>query len=182
MFRKLGAKILDCDQMNHRLIHRGGACFPAVVRLFGKQILSGGDIDRKKIAAIVFEDRAKLRRLNKIVHPAVIREIKKGIQKFKRNKNTIILIDAPLLIEAGLHGICDYVIVVAAGRETQIQRIIRRMTINRREVLKRIRAQMPLKKKIQSADITIHNNGSLTQTRKEVKRIWQDLLKKNLRK
>jgi len=66
---------------------------------FWKTNLIRRDIDRKKIAAIVFEDRAKLRRLNKIVHPAIIREIKKGIQKFKRNKNTIILIDAPLLIE-----------------------------------------------------------------------------------
>ena len=178
MFRSLGAKVLDADKMNHRLIHRGGACFPAVVKLFGKKILSGRDIDRKKIAAVVFKNRAKLQQLNAIVHPAVIRDIKKEIQRFKRGKRTTIIIDAPLLIEAGLHKLCDCVIVVVSGREKQIQRVMRRMEINRKEVLKRIRAQMPLKRKIQLADITIHNNGTRIQTRKEVRRIWQSLLKK----
>ena len=178
MFRSLGAKVLDADKMNHRLIHRGGACFPAVIKLFGKKILSGRDIDRKKIAAVVFKNRAKLQQLNAIVHPAVIRDIKKEIQRFKRGKRTTIIIDAPLLIEAGLHKLCDCVIVVVSGREKQIQRVMRRMEINRKEVLKRIRAQMPLKRKIQLADITIHNNGTRIQTRKEVRRIWQSLLKK----
>jgi len=179
MFAKLGAKIIDADKINHALIHKGGACFKNVVRSFGKGILSRGDLDRDKLGVVVFNDPGKLQKLCRLAHPAIIREVKRRISTYKRNKNHfLIIVDAPLLIETGLEEICDILVVVKASREVQVRRLKRRMPIEEKDIKKRIRAQMPLREKTRLADIVIDNNGTLTKTKKEVKEIWQKLLKK----
>ena len=183
IFARLGAKIIDADKINHRLMRRTGSCFHKVVRAFGNGILTRGDVDRKKIAAIVFSDPAKLKRLSKIVHPQIITEIKKEILRYRKEKKTqIIIIDAPLLIEVGLQKNVDILIVVTAGRKEQIKRVTRRMKINPSEAIRRIKSQMALREKIRWADMVIDNNGSLTKTKKEVKTIWQRLLQKKQKK
>ena len=179
IFSSLGAKVIDADKINHQLMKRNGSSFKSIVKSFGQKILTDGDIDRKKLGAVVFNNSKRLKKLCRIVHPAIISKIKNRISHYQKNKsNQIIIIDAPLLIEAGLDRLVDILIVVKASRRKQIQRVIRRMNIKRSEVLKRLKAQMPLKDKIRLADITIDNNGSLTKTKKEVRRIWQKLLKK----
>lgn len=181
-FKRLGAKVIDADGMAHKLIHKGGKCFSTIVRLLGQGILTKGDLDRKKVAAVVFHDKQKLKKLNAIIHPVVIREIKKTMARYKENRNIILIIDAPLLIEVGLNRLCDVLIVVWAGRQNQIKRITRRMKIKEREALQRINAQMALHRKIRLADMIIDNNGTLTETKREVKRVWQELQKKKTEK
>ena len=178
-FAAYGAKIINADAINHALIRRGGACFKKIISRFGKEVLTKGDLDRRKLAKIVFSNPRKLETLCRIVYPAIVREIKRRRSHYRRTqKNSIIIIDAPLLIEAGLEAICDYVVVVKASPKQQIERLKARMDIEEKEIVKRIKAQMPLSEKLKAADIIIDNSGPLTQTKKEVKEIWQKLQKK----
>jgi len=90
MFEKLGAKVLNADRMAHELIEPNGACFKEVVRSFGEEILINGKIDRKKLARIVFNDSKKLARLNKIIHPKVIKQISEEISKILSFPNALV--------------------------------------------------------------------------------------------
>ena len=178
MFRELGAKVVDADKITHHLIRPGKNCFKQVVRYFGNAILVKGHIDRKKLAKIVFSNGFALKKLEAIIHPKVICEIKKEIAVAKRlQRRKIIVIDAPLLIEAGLHSLVDVLIVVKANLGQQITRVILRKGITREGALHRIKSQMPLRQKTQLADIIIANTGDLHSTRKQVQTIWFKLLK-----
>lgn len=176
--KQRGAKIFDADEISHQLLAPGGRCAKRVLKEFGKGILTNGAIDRRKLAAVVFHNAKKLKNLCAIIHPQVTQEIKKHISILKKEETYhVCVIDAPLLMEAGLNRLSDLLIVVKASRENQIKRTMKRMTVQRKEVLARIKAQMPLKDKLNMADIVIDNNGGLKQTQKQVKDIWQKILK-----
>ena len=175
-FAGLGAKILDADEMSRQLTRRQGLCFKEVVRCFGKNILKDGSIDRKKLSAVVFNNPQQLKKLTRIIHPSVIRVIKKRLAVYKRNKsNSVVVVDAPLLIEAGLHRLADVLVVVKANRQKQIARVRKRLKIKHSEAVKRIQAQMPIREKMRLADAVIDNRGSLVQTKKQVEALWQKL-------
>ena len=177
MFRRYGAMGIDADQISHGLLEKGNKCFGPVVKLFGKKILTKGNIDRKKLAAIVFNDSARLKSLCRILFPRIERIVKRKIALY-RKRDGVLIIDAPLLIEAGWRSFIDVLIVVKANRRLQVMRMKRRKTINHREIIKRINAQMSMKEKLRLADIVIDNRGSLIQTRKQTEVIWQKLTKK----
>ena len=173
MFAKLGAYAIDADKVYHSLIRPGGDCYKKIVRHFGKDILGKtGGIDRKKLGDIVFKERSKLRLLNSITHPEVVKKIK-NIAKSKRGR--VIVIEAPLLIESGFYKEADKVILAANKKEEQIKRIRENRGLPAEETLKRIRMQMPFKKKLAFADFIIDNSGSKAQTLRQVKNIWQKL-------
>ena len=88
------------------------------------------------------------------------------------------MIDGPLLIESGFHKKCDYLVVVKAPLRKQLERAKQSLAITRKEALKRIRLQMPLREKIALADFVIDNGGSLSDTEKQVKRLWEEILEK----
>lgn len=177
MFRRRGGKVIDADKLTHELMRPKTVCFRSIVRRFGKDVCSGGKIDRRRLAAIVFNDARRLKELCRIIHPAVVKSVKKTIALHKENKKLIFIIDAPLLIEAGLHRLCDVIIVVKANRQLQIKRILRRMKIKRGEAVKRINSQMGITQKVRWADIVIDNRKSLSETKKQVEAIWRKLTK-----
>ncbi|MFH1360440.1 MAG: dephospho-CoA kinase [Candidatus Omnitrophota bacterium] len=182
MFEKKGARLLNADEMTRPLMRRNGECFQAVVRLFGQRILTDGRIDRKKLARIVFNSPKGLKKLCNIIHPPVVRDIKKAIRKYQKNKAiSAVVIDAPLLIEAGLHKYVDTLIVVKANRALQIKRIVERKGICPADIKKRIRAQLSMREKIRCADIMIDNRNRLAQTEKQVEDIWLRLSKRKKR-
>ena len=179
IFAGFGAKVIDADKIVHQLMRKGGPCYRPIVRLFGKEILTKGEIDRKKLATIVFNDPRRLKKLCNIIHPLVVKEIKKNISRFRKIKRIrAVIIDAPLLIEADLHKIVDYLVVVKANRKLQIKRILRRARITKGQIMKRIKSQLPMREKIRLADIIIDNRGNLTRTKNEVGKIWQRLSKR----
>ncbi len=196
MFQELGAKVLDADRIAHRLLKRGSLCFKPVVRHFGEDILAGGEIDRGKLAGIVFNDEKKLQALNKIIHPKVIQEIRKEIfttsksnqthdspsPSTEKNKMKAIVVEAALLIESGLNVLADVVVVVKANRRLQIQRAVERMKISPAEALRRIKMQRDIKEKLKYADIVIDNRGDLNLTKKQVEDIWQRLTQRKTAK
>lgn len=176
LFRSHGARVIDADAISRDALSKGAAGYGKVVRAFGKDILNkGGDVDRKKLAAVVFSDGAKLRKLNSIIHPVVIKDIKRRLSR--ESKNAVVVVDAPLLIEAGLHKMADMVVVVKASRAKQIARCMKKFRITKAEFLKRERRQIPLREKVALADIVIDNDGSRSKTRKQVKEAWDSLWK-----
>ena len=184
MFQKLGAKVLNADRMAHELIEPNGACFKAVVRFFGEEILTDGKIDHKKLARIVFNDSKKLARLNKIIHPKVIQQISKQLvslraQRSEAKQSFNIVIEAALLIESGLHKFVDEIIVVKANRRLQLERILKQRGILKQDALQRLKMQMGIQEKIKFADIVIDNRGNLNQTEKQVEEICQRITQRN---
>ena len=173
MFARLGARVIDADGIVHKEMRRGGRCYAPVIRTFGKQVAGGSGIDRKKLAAVVFSDRRKLKLLERIVHPKVRLGIQEELKKYRGGE--IAVIEVPLLFEAGFNRYVDTTIVVTASRRSQIERSRRSLKITRTEALRRIKAQMPLRDKIRRADIIIDNSTTKQQTHKQVKAIWQKL-------
>ncbi|OGX37927.1 MAG: dephospho-CoA kinase [Omnitrophica WOR_2 bacterium RIFCSPHIGHO2_02_FULL_52_10] len=176
MLAKLGAKVINADKIAHQQMRPGTPGWRAVVKLFGKEVLNGGRVNRRAIAGRVFKDRTLLSALNRIVHPAVRAAIIREIARLKRkNPKAKVVLDVPLLFESGMGKLTDVTVVVRSSREKQIARAKRNLGITAEEARRRIMAQMPLREKIRQADIIIDNNGTLNQTQKQVKRLWQKL-------
>jgi dephospho-CoA kinase len=174
MFAGLGACRIDADKIYSRLIAPGTAVYEKIVSAFGKGILRRDKrIDRKRLAKIVFNSKASLKKLSRITHPAIIDGINKRVCELKKDrKSSVLVIDAPLLIEAGLAETVDRLIVVKADKTRQIARCRKQGRFSLQEIEKRIKSQMPLAKKVKLADYVIDNNGTLSQTRKQVRAVW----------
>jgi len=177
MFAQLGAYVINADYMTHQLMRYKGKCYGSIVKHFGRNILKGRDINRSKLGAIVFNNKRKLQALCRIIHPVIITEIKTKIKQRRYKGNKMIIIDAPLLIEAGLNKIVDYLIVVKANQNLQVERIQKNIPLSQTQILKRIKVQMPINKKIKLADFIINNGGGISNTQKQVRAIWKKLLK-----
>lgn len=176
-FSCLGAKVIDADKIAHGLISHKGNVYKKIVAIFGKDILDKDErIDRIKLGRIAFFDKSLLFRLNRIIHPEVIKIIK---TKVRNSKCKIIVLDVPLLIESGLNKIADKVIVVKTGRDKQIRRSQKKAYLSKAEILRRIKSQMPLNQKEHYADFIIDNNGSIKETKKQVRKIVRRLLWRN---
>jgi dephospho-CoA kinase len=173
IFRSQGAVVFDADKIVHRLIAPGTPVYRRVVREFGTGILhSDKSINRHTLGVLVFGKKSLLVRLNAIIHPEVIRIISKGL---KRVRQGIAVIDAPLLFEAGLEKKADVLIVVKASRQNQIRRVQKRSSLATSAIVKRIRSQIPLCQKLGRADFVIDNDGTISETRKQVARIRRQL-------
>ena len=173
IFRSLGAKIIDADRIAHRLIKPRTKIYKKIINTFDRDILKKNRaIDRDKLAEVVFNNKYLLKKLNSIVHPEVIRAIKK---KIETSSGRVIVLDAPLLIEAGLQNLVDKLIVVTITREKQIERISKKTGFSRQDILKRIEAQIPQNVKSRFANFIIDNNGAIYQTKRQVKEIWKKL-------
>lgn len=176
VFKSLGAAIVDADRLGHRALRKGTAVYNRVVAAFGERILNSNlSINRRALAGIVFDDKRKLAKLNSIVHPEIIRNIKDGIRKAA--KDEILIIDAPLICEAGLTDLVDLLIVVKASKARRIRRSSRKFGICEEDAFKRMACQMPLSEKVRAADYLINNDGTKEETKKQVREIWLELKK-----
>lgn len=175
IFKALGAKIIDADKIARKAIKKGSTTYKRIVDAFGDDILDEGrNINRRRLAGIVFDNKNNLNRLNEIVHPEVIREIKERIEG-ARSKD-IVIIDAPLLIEANLANVVDKLIVVKSSMSNQIDRCMSKFGISEEDILKRINSQIPLERKARMADFVIDNDGTKAETKKQVRKIWRKAL------
>jgi len=166
MFKSSGAELIDADKIAHRVIRPGSGIYKKIINAFSRSILKKNKtIDRKKIAKVVFKDKKLLQKLNRIIHPEVIKIIKNQICSSTKD---IIVLDAPLLIEAGLKRLVDKLIVVSILKKKQIERALKKTSLSEADILKRIKAQIPLKDKIRLADFVIDNSSTIGKTRKQV--------------
>ncbi len=169
MLRELGFHVLDADSLAHKLIEPGQPAHGDVLKEFGSSIIDGtGHIDRHKLAATVFHDRAKLDRLNAIVHPRVAEVISRQFDEWKSNGvRDAAFVEAALLIESGIHKNLDGLVVAWCAPEQQLERLIARGH-SEAEARTRIAAQLPVEEKLRHSTEKIDCSGSLDETRRQV--------------
>ena len=177
MFKQCGAVVIDADELARDVVKPGKAAWREIVKTFGKTALNPDrTLDRRTLGAIVFNDRSKLRRLERIIHPRVEREqARLTRQAARKDPNAVVIYDVPLLFEAGVDKRVDTIIVVTADRETQIARLKKRNGLSRAEAIRRIRSQMPLAKKIQQADHVLQGTLPRPSLRRQVGQLFQHL-------
>ncbi|GBD38193.1 Dephospho-CoA kinase [bacterium HR37] len=177
MFEELGAKVIDADQIARMIVQPGEPAWKEIIEKFGKDILKDdGTIDRKKLGKIVFEDEGKREELNRITHPRIIGKIRELIEKYRRENQKVVVVEAALIVEkGGLSDIIDELIVVTSDEETQIKRLVEERGLSKEEAISRIRSQMPVEEKVKHATYVIDNSGNLEETRKQVERIWKSI-------
>lgn len=175
MFKERGAGVIDADALAHVLLKKDPACRRAVIRAFGPGVAAGRGIDRARLGKIVFNDPKALKTLETIVHPRLSRMIVEDIKSAAAKRRRIVVLDAAILIEAGWHKLMDVVVVVRARRDIQLKRVMARTGLAKADVLKRIRRQMPLGRKMTYAAYVIDNSGTAVTTEKHVERIFRSL-------
>ena len=180
LLKELGAKVIDADAVVHRqLKDRRSLCYRAICARFGKDILTQGEIDRKKLAKIVFNDPQELKQLEGIIHPITKQVIWAKAEAFlKQKKSRVVVLDVPLLFESGWAKDVDAVIVVAAERSAQIARAVRKLHISPLEAEQRIKQQLPLPYKKRRADFVVDNNGNIKETKRQVQDLWKKIERK----
>jgi dephospho-CoA kinase len=179
VLKEEGATIIDADQIARELVQPHRPAWDELVRSFGKKILlEDGSIDRKKLAERVFADPDQRKRLNQILHPLITEEIERRIREIaQKDPGAIAVIDAPLLIEVGYHRRVDKLIVVISTQTEQIERLKVRDGMNSEEALRILSSQMSLEEKAKFADFVIRNEGSVAETRKTTKEVFQEIKK-----
>lgn len=177
-FRQLGAYIVDADEISRHALDVGTECYEKTVSAFGKDILlQDGQVDRRKLGAIVFGNEAEREKLNAIIHPYVRKRMDALSQAvWDLNPQGLILWDVPLLFENGLHRLVQKTVVVTAPEKLRIQRMALRNGFTREEALSRIRSQMPEEEKVKLADYVIDNSGDLISLYEQVDSIYGKLI------
>jgi len=173
MLEHLGAYGIDADALGHRAIAQGAPGYQPVLDTFGKWILGpDGQVDRNKLARVVFADAEALSRLEGIVHPLVEQAIDVLI---RRSNQRVIVIEAIKLLESGLHTKCDSLWVTHAMQEIQLVRLMKKRGMTELVARQRIAAQPSQGEKISAANVVIRNDGSFEDTWKKVVAAWQEL-------
>jgi dephospho-CoA kinase len=171
-FQLLGAYAIDADAIAHELTAKGMPSLDGLVKSFGGGILlSDGNLNRKKLADIIFSDEKAKLRIEKILHTHIISRINEIISQNIKKCN--IVIDAPLLFEVGLDKICDKIVVVRVSYDIQAQRLMLRDKLNVDQAKKRISSQMSMEEKVELADFVIDNSGSKEDLKKRVKDLYK---------
>jgi dephospho-CoA kinase len=167
--RELGFDMIFADDISRQLLEPGQAAYDEAIREFGREIVQAdGKIDRKRVAAIVFADRAKLDRLNGIIHPRVEAQILEQFAKWERQGSAkVAFVEAALLVEAGYMKNLDGLIVTWCTPEQQMARLKSR-AMSEQDARARIAAQMPVEDKLKLATYKIDCSGSIEQTRQQV--------------
>jgi dephospho-CoA kinase len=184
MFAGLGVHVIQADEIAHQLMQPGEAVYQEVVGRFGSGILdSDGRVNRARLAELAFggpSQSSRVQELNQIVHPAVVRRQEDWMAEVgRRDPHAIALVEAALILEAGMAKGFDRLLVVTCRPEQRIERWAQRLKVDqetaRREVTRRMAAQMPDEEKIKAADYVIDNSGSLDETARQVKTIYAEL-------
>ncbi|MBZ4665869.1 dephospho-CoA kinase [Mahella sp.] len=169
-----GAYVIDADKVGHEVYYKGGEAWDAVVEAFGTDILNeNADIDRRKLAAIVFHDNEKLNILNDIVHPLIVQEVLRRIDNARSKGVELVVVEAALLIEAGWHEMVDEVWLITADQEIRLHRIMQRDGISIEEARLRMQSQMPDDERAEYADIIIVNDDGIEDLKRKVKEALQ---------
>jgi dephospho-CoA kinase len=169
MFEALGGQTVSSDSIVAHLLRPGTDLWQQLIQEFGDTILTEtGELNRERLAALAFGETQARRRLNRLLHPAVV----EAIAERARDASTPLFVEVPLLIEVCYQGWFDRIVVVHATPALQRQRLLARGVPNDR-VRQLLRAQLPTRAKLPFADWIVRTTGSLQQVEAQVRRIWQ---------
>jgi dephospho-CoA kinase len=177
MFRRCGAVVIDADELAREVVKPGKPAWREIVRAFGQQILHPDrTLNRHALGALVFHDKKKLRRLERIIHPRVAREQRRlTTETARQDPHAVVIYDVPLLFEAGIDKRVDKVIVVAADRATQLARLKTRNGLTRAEALRRIKSQLPMNHKRRRADYVLDGTTDRKRLAEAVSQVFAQL-------
>ena len=182
LLSKKGAIPINSDEIGHQLLKRDSPVMGTLLEAFGADILDEfGDVSRPKLGAIVFNDKAARERLNTIMHPPIVQQSRSEANRLvTEDADCVVLIDAPLLIEANSQDTVDVIVVVTASTQTQLQRLLERAIAQNRppsqaEAQARIDSQMPVSEKVKYADFVVENDGTLEELERKMEGLWEDI-------
>lgn len=176
LFRQAGCPVVSADELARQVVACGSQALQAIIDRFGAGVLTAdGELDRERLAAIVFSDPEARQALNRITHPAIAELAVSTLSDLQAQGAPLVVYEAPLLYEAGAEGRVDRVLVVTAIPDVQRARLMARDGIDADAAQARIAAQLPLADKIRRADYVIDNSGSPEQTRRLVEALFRDL-------
>jgi dephospho-CoA kinase len=176
MLARRGAFTLDADEIVHGLMEPGTSVSHEIREEFGPEVIaSDGSVDRAKLGAAAFSNPEVRRRLNHIVHPHVLEEEKRRLATVEERGETIAVVDAALMIEAGTFRSYACLLVVYCPRELQIERLMKRDGYSEKEAARRVDSQLPVEEKKRYADYVIDTSGTLDDTERQVGEIWKKL-------
>ncbi|NMA14651.1 MAG: dephospho-CoA kinase [Clostridia bacterium] len=177
VLEKQGAKIIDADIIARDIVQPGCPALAEIVKVFGKEtLLPDGRLDRVYLGQKVFQNQSLRKVLNSITHPKIREQIIEELRKIERESpEAIAVVDAPLLIEAGLVVMVDEVWLVALPEEVQVNRLMNRDGLSQEEAKRRIGSQLPLAEKQKYAKHIIDTSGSINDTVNKVVKLWQEV-------
>jgi dephospho-CoA kinase len=176
IIRKFGFSVIDADQIAKEVVAKNTPGLRSVVDVFGSQILSAdGQLDRKKLSEIVFQDKASLEKLESLLHPLIQDKVKKIRQQLADSGNKIAFYDVPLLFEKNMMKQFDQIIVVNVTQQNQIQRLKSRNNLTDEQINHRLKNQIPLSQKTKMANFVLDNNGTEADLENSIKELLKKL-------
>ncbi len=167
--KRYGAKVIDADEMGWSLLTKGTDAYRRLVKTFGRGILTkSGNIDRRALGKLAFATKASLAKLNAIVHPPLLKRVRKEID---RNKKGLVVVDAALLFAWGMDKEVDVAILVTAADRLKVKRLID-AGMKQEDVAARLKLQPPDSKFWRRADFVLDNKGSFAELRRKCRALW----------
>lgn len=170
-FKQSHIKVLDADRIYKHLMQTNENLYKDVIQAFDLEENPSKTMDFKVLGRIVFNDLSKLKTLNAITHPYVIQAFERLIDEARQSHLDLLVLDVPLLFEAGMETMCQAVICVYADRESQIERLMKRGHLDRQTAIQRIDSQMSMEEKKDKADYVIDNSWSKDATYEQFREI-----------
>ncbi len=180
MLAARGGKVIDADAISRELTKRGESGYRALVAELGEGILrADGELDRDALARLVFQDPEKRAWLNGLLHPMIMQRMADRLRQYEAevDEDGIVLVDVPLLVEAGVDRLFRFVIVVIADPHEQVERVKRDRGMSEEEAWARIQAQATNEERISVAEFIIENRGTIDELEERVEEIWQAILR-----
>ena len=181
VFEEQGAKIVDADRIGREVVEEEPGMLEALRDVFGPGILTPeGALDRRKLGNRVFADREAKAKLDRMVHPPLLRRLRAGVvEALREDKDRLVVVDAALIVEWGIMDWFDVLVMVRTSERMQIERLMRRNRLSREETLNRIRSQMPDAEKAKAAyasraaSFVIWNDGTVQELRQRALEVWR---------
>jgi dephospho-CoA kinase len=175
--RRLGAEVIDADQLAREVVAPGEPALAEIVREFGDVLQPDGTLDRKKLGAIVFGDTPRREQLEAITHPAIRERFQARLRELEAaGFEGLVFFDAPVMIESGNYRNMDRLVVVVTGDATQRERLMARDGMSAAEASRRMATQMPVADKAKLADYVIDNSGGRAATEARTREVFEALL------
>ncbi|WP_288658214.1 dephospho-CoA kinase [uncultured Limosilactobacillus sp.] len=176
LLRQAGIPVIDADQVARQVQRPGSVALDKLAAAFGPAIIApDGSLNRQQLGQRVFDDPAARQELDRIVQPLIKDTIWQAVDNLRRQGVANVVLDVPLLFEAGYDTDCDLVVVVRVSPATELRRLMARNGYSRAAAQARIAAQLPLNVKVAKADVVIDNDGSREETRRQVAQLVEDL-------
>ena len=175
MLKSLGACIIDADAIAHQLSEPGESIYRAYLEHFGAQVINHeGRLDRRAVAERVFACPQEKQWMDGTAAPLILAEVKRQLSEAVKAETPVVVLDVPLLFEAGWDALAEESWLVYVPEDEQLRRLCLRDKCTEEQGLRRIKSQMPLREKLSRADVAIDNSGMVKETERVVRRLWKE--------